>query len=113
MTMFQIAALVFLALAFAATVVLRLRRKTSFLLTVTWSLLWIGAAVAIARPQITVRVAHVLGIARGADLVFYLAILGMFVGFFGVYVRLRRLESEITQIVRELALRAPRDPGDS
>ena len=89
MTTFQISAFVFLGLALAATISFRLRRQASFRVAFAWSLLWIGAAVAIAWPQITVRVAHFLGIARGADLVFYLAILGMFVGFFAVYVRFR------------------------
>jgi len=110
MTTFQISAFVFLGLALAATISFRLRRQASFRVAFAWSLLWIGAAIAIAWPQITVRVAHFLGIARGADLVFYLAILGMFVGFFAVYVRFRRMESEMTRIVRELALRNPKEP---
>ena len=110
MTTFQIAAFVLLGFALTATISLWLRRRASFRVAVAWSLLWIGAAVAIARPEITVRGAHFLGIARGADLVFYLAILGMFLGFFGVYVRFRRMESEMTRIVRELALRSPKEP---
>jgi small membrane protein len=110
MTTFQISAFILLAFALTATIVLRFRRRASFRVAFAWSLLWIGAAVAIAKPQITVRVAHLLGIARGADLVFYLAILGMFIGFFAVYVRFRRIESDMTRIVRELALRSPKDP---
>jgi hypothetical protein len=110
MTTFQVSAFIFLGLALTATISLWSRRRASSRVAVAWSLLWIGAAVAIARPEITVRVAHILGIARGADLVFYLAILGMFLGFFAVYVRFRRMESEMTRIVRELALRSPKEP---
>jgi small membrane protein len=110
MTTFQIAAFVFLALALTSTIALRVRRRTSLRVAFAWSLLWIGAGVAIARPEITVRLANFLGIARGADLVFYIAILGMLVGFFAVYVKLRRFESEMTRIVRELALRTPKEP---
>lgn len=69
-----------------------------------WVLLWTAAGVLIARPEWTAILAGFLGIARGADLVFYLAILGAMVGFLAVYIRLRRLESQLTLVVRELAL---------
>lgn len=69
-----------------------------------WIGLWVAAGVFIARPEWTALVARRLGIARGADLVFYCGILGGMVGFLAVYVRLRRLESQITRLVRELAL---------
>ena len=39
-------------------------------------LFWSAAAIAIARPDLTSLVANAVGINRGADLVFYLAILG-------------------------------------
>ena len=45
-----------------------------------------------------------LGIGRGADLVSYLAIGVMFVGFFVTYVRLRALRRELTLLVRRVAL---------
>lgn len=112
MTNFQIGALIFLALAFGATLLQSVRRRMSLRVGVAWSLLWLTAAIAIARPGLTIIVANFLGIARGADLVFYLAILGMFVGFFSVYVRFRRLDAELTRIVRELALRSPEEPRD-
>lgn len=110
MTTFQLAAFVFLAMALTATITLGARAHLSRRVTFAWSLLWITAAVAIARPEWTMPIANALGIARGADLVFYTSILGMFIGFFAVYVRLRRLESEITRLVRELALRTPQKP---
>jgi len=112
MTNFQIAAFVLLGFALAVTIALSLRHRIPGRTGLAWSLLWCAAIGAIAWPNSTVIVAHALGIARGADLVFYLAILGMFVGFFSVFVRMRRLESEITRIVRELALRAPGEPTD-
>ena len=112
MTVFQIAAFILLGLALAATVTLAVRNRIAGRVAFAWSLLWIAAIVAIARPQLTVTVANALGIARGADLVFYLAILGMLVGFFAVFVRMRRFETEMTRVVRELALRAPGEPLD-
>jgi hypothetical protein len=70
-----------------------------------WLVVWSGAAVAIAWPDLTQRVARALGIQRGADLVFYCAVLAMLGGFFVVSLRLRQLSRETTLLVRHLALR--------
>ncbi len=80
------------------------RRRLRPLPGASWLALWIAAGVTIARPQLTVVAAQALGIQRGADLIFYLAILGMFVGFFLTYVRLRRLDEGMTTLVRRLAI---------
>lgn len=111
MTNFQIGALLLIACAIGATLLQRGRGRISTRVASGWIALWGAAAIAIARPEVTRIVANALGIARGADLVFYLAILGMFIAFFLVHLRLRRFESELTRIVRELALRSPREPG--
>jgi hypothetical protein len=62
------------------------------------------AAIATAWPQTTVRVANALGIGRGADLVFYCAVVVMMIGFWMVYIRLRQLRREITLLVRHIAI---------
>jgi hypothetical protein len=80
------------------------RRRLTPLAAAAWSALWIGAALAIARPNSTIVVAHALGIQRGADLVMYCAILSGLGAFFSTFLRLRRLEAELTLVVRELAL---------
>ena len=45
----------------------------------------------------------------GADLVFYCAILGTFAGFFVMFLRFRRLERDLTRIVRQVAIRGAID----
>jgi hypothetical protein len=106
MTSFQWIVLVVLGISFTVTVSQAVRRAIAPRVALAWGLLWIAAAVAIARPELTVVVARALGIGRGADLVLYVAILAMGFGFFAVYVRLRRIESDLTKIVRELAIRS-------
>lgn len=55
-----------------------------------------------------------MGIGRGADLVFYCAVLAIMVRFWMVYIRLRRLRQEITLLVRHLAVReAQKDAADA
>ena len=105
MTSFQLIAFVVLGVSFAITLVLTVRRTIAPRVGFAWGLLWIAAAVAIAKPEITVVIAQALGIGRGTDLVLYVAILAMVFGFFAVYVRMRKIESDLTKIVRELAIR--------
>lgn len=77
-----------------------------------WLLLWMAAAFAIARPEVTVVAAQLLGIDRGADLVFYTAILAATVGFFLLFSRVRKIDETLTQIVRHLALSDLKPPSD-
>ena len=105
LTSFQSIALIVAALVFVATLAAAASHALDWRTAFAWCALWVVAAVAILRPSITVAIAHFLGIGRGADLVFYCAILGMLFGFFAVYVRIKRLESEITRLVRALAIR--------
>ena len=116
MNAFQLLGIGFAAVFALLSVLAAARRRLGRLAGLAWGALWTLAAIAIARPQLTVVTAQMLGIQRGADLVFYLAILGMFVGFFLVYVRLRRLNEGLTTVVRQLALAEERPPdsaGDS
>lgn len=69
-----------------------------------WSGVCLAALVAAIWPQTTVRAAQALGIGRGADLVFYCAVVVMMIGFWMVYIRLRYLRREVTLLVRHLAI---------
>ncbi|HXG58326.1 MAG TPA: DUF2304 domain-containing protein [Thermoanaerobaculia bacterium] len=104
MTTFQLITLPLLAVLLSITAAAAARRRLGRGPATAWILLWIASAASIAHPDALVIVARILGIGRGADLVLYLSILFMFAGFFAVYLRLRRLESHITTIVRHLAI---------
>lgn len=104
MTTFQTIGLPLVAIFALLTIVATWRHAINARAGVAWLLVWIAAAAAIARPSLTVTVAHLLGIGRGADLVLYCAILAMLGGFFLGYVRFKRLEREITRLVRHIAV---------
>jgi small membrane protein len=54
-------------------------------------------------PDFTTTIANLVGVGRGADLFFYLAIVGMsFVGLV-LYSKIRSLEETITQLARAFA----------
>jgi hypothetical protein len=103
-SLFQTAGLV-LSLAIAwllAHAVVRGRARLRAALP--WMALWLAAAVAFAWPESTGIVARRLGVDRGADLISYLSVLAMLLGFLWVSVRLRGLNRQITLVVRALAL---------
>jgi hypothetical protein len=74
------------------------------------TVLGVLGAVAIFDPEITTRVARVVGIARGADLLIYLVALAFLGSWFYFYQRTRTLSNAVTALVRELAIR---DAGPS
>jgi hypothetical protein len=63
-----------------------------------------AAAVFIFSPDATNRIAHRLGVGRGADLVFYLSIVIFWFVILKLYVRIRKLEKIVTDVVRKDAL---------
>ncbi|MCG8404655.1 MAG: DUF2304 domain-containing protein [Phycisphaerales bacterium] len=72
----------------------------------------VATAVVTIWPDLTARVADKLGIGRGADLVFYCAVIVMMIGFWMTYMRLRHLRRELTLLVRHTAiLEAHQDPS--
>lgn len=105
MTTFQIVTLPLIALIVLATVIQISRRRLALRFGFAWMVLWVAAAVSIADPEILVRAAHFLGIGRGADLVLYLSVIFSFLAFFITYLRFRRVEEQLTTIVRHIAIR--------
>ncbi len=71
-----------------------------------WTLVWIVTAVVILQPDLTVgRLAHFLGIGRGADLALYGSIIVLLLLVFHLHVAHDRLEKQLTELVRREALR--------
>ena len=112
MNLFQwIAVPLFVLLAFLsarATV----RGRVAHGVGILWTILSVAAALAIGVPDTTRVVARALGIGRGADLVFYCAIVGAAIGFFAIFVRLRAMDDHITELVRRGALASPLLPAE-
>lgn len=73
-----------------------------------WTATWATAAGLIARPSLTSTFASWMGIGRGADLVFYLAIVSGLVACLYFYSRYRRLEIVVTEILRRQAMEGAR-----
>ncbi|MFH0981709.1 MAG: DUF2304 domain-containing protein [Planctomycetota bacterium] len=104
MSIFQIVALVLLGLLCLGSLTATWRGYVSRRAGWPWVVVWLAAATAIIWPGTTRVVAKALGIGRGADLVLYCFVLIVLVGFYMTYVRLRRLDANLTMLVRHLAL---------
>ncbi len=70
----------------------------------------IGAGVAIYWPNEVTRLARLAGIERGADLVLYSSVLAFIAATLYLYARCVRLQQQITQIVRHIAIEEAREP---
>lgn len=101
---FQLILLITFVLLFVGSFAALLRGWASRREGFVWASVWLAAGVAMLWPQVTSRAAGALGIGRGADLVFYCAVVIMLIGFWMVYLHLRRVRREITLLVRRQAL---------
>ncbi len=105
MTPIQILLLIVIVLltvgTFLSVVMEGIRRRDGFFLIVVWVL----SAFGVIWPDSTTKVAQALGIGRGLNLLLYVSCLVMAVGFLLTYVRLRRVDRELTLLSRHIALR--------
>ncbi len=70
-----------------------------------WLLIWVVALIAIFYPEETTRIARVLGIGRGVDVVVYASIAILFYLVFRLHVYLENIRSEISRLIREVAIK--------
>lgn len=80
------------------------RREISLRRLAAWVVLWLAAAVVVLVPQTSERLAALLGVGRGVDVVIYLSIALLFYLQYRLFARLDKIERDITKIVREQAL---------
>lgn len=90
-----------------------LQRHKSRLITFAITAISLAGAYFVLFPTQTTRVAHALGVGRGADLVFYCWIMITLVVSVNLQFKILNLQEMIIELTRELALRAPREPGDA
>ena len=71
---------------------------------VWWSLFWIAAGVVVLLPNSTAYFAKLVGIGRGADLVVYVSLAGIFFIIFRLVIKVEMLNKDITKLTRKIAL---------
>jgi len=74
-----------------------------------WFGLFVLALVGVIEPRFTTYVAHMIGIGRGADVVIYASIALLFYLIFRTNILLENVRSEITELIRQQAIKEAED----
>ncbi len=61
-------------------------------------------------PDASTLLANALGVGRGADMVIYLTLTGLTIGLILLYLRILRLERQLTELVRHQAIAHAQKP---
>lgn len=69
-----------------------------------WLLMWLAIGLAALLPQTTEWFARLIGVGRGVDAVLYASVIFLFYIAFRLFLRLERLEQEISRIVQAIGL---------
>ncbi|MFH1857523.1 MAG: DUF2304 domain-containing protein [Candidatus Omnitrophota bacterium] len=101
---FQILVVVYATLTVLNAVARRRKFQMTFWFFASLLLSHVGIIVITLFPNITYPIAHFFGIGRGADFILYTALLIILRILFYLYSQNRKLEQQMTQIVRRLAL---------
>lgn len=105
MSIIQIALLIFLFFALSR-VILRFRSsEVSLTGFIFWFTIFGTAIIFAVFPELTSIIARSLHIGRGVDTVVYISIAILFYLVFRLYVYLQDIRHEITDIIKEIALR--------
>lgn len=70
-----------------------------------WLTIWLVALVAVFYPEETSRLAHLLGIGRGVDIVMYGSVAILFYLVFRLHVHMEDLRSQLSSLIREISLK--------
>jgi len=105
----QILVTVFIVFILLKLFLQKQKNKITFLSFLIWSLLWLMVLIVFWLPDTTTYLASWLGIGRGADLVVYISIPVIFYMVFKIFVRLNKIEKEITEVVRSNAIKNVRE----
>jgi len=100
----QILALVFSLFALSRVILRAKDKKITSGELIFWLSIWITLIIVVILPSIISKLALILGISRGTDVIIYGSVGVLFYLIFRLYVKLEETEREITTLVRENAL---------
>lgn len=104
----QIIAILFVVFAWSRALLRFKDHKISLTEFVFWSVIWATAIVALALPKTAELISYRLGVERPVDLAVFVSILLLFYLVFRLYVKHEQQTQEITKLVREIALKHPK-----
>lgn len=100
----QVLIIAFAAFAFARAVgKFRVGELTRMALLL-WGAFWIAVTVVTLLPDVTTWFARLIGVGRGVDAVIYFAIIFLYYFVFRIFLRLEKLDHDITLLVRKMSV---------
>ena len=82
-----------------------LQRRIAWNALLFWILVWGSITLIALNPDITSRLATMVGVGRGADLMLYIGMIILFSLVFYLMVKVDQLDQDISKIVTALALK--------
>ena len=105
MSILQILVAIFILFALTRTVKKFHGGALSLAWFLVWLCVWVAIGVVVVLPQTSQMFARLIGVGRGVDAVVYVAIIGLCYVVFRIFLRLERIEHDISSLVRHLSLR--------
>lgn len=98
--------IVFSFIALVAIIYLyqRISQNKSPMSYILWGIIWFFIIIFAFVPELSSHIAGFFGISRGLDFLVIVATLLMFYLIFKLYMRIDKLQQDMTKIVREIAL---------
>lgn len=113
MNLFQIFSTFTIAVSSAKIIALFLKGRLKITELFFWLGIWLVGLVVILFPALSVKIAHLFGIQRGADLIIYTSILVIFLVLYRILLKIRDVEEKIGKIVSSLTVRDDRITNES
>ncbi len=105
MELIQIIAVLFSIFAFSR-VLIRFKHKEIVLGEfIFWSGVWCAIILGSIIPSVFESISYVIGIKRPIDIAIYVSVIVLFYLVFRLYVKSEKTQSQITALIREMALR--------
>lgn len=105
MSILQIVVVIFVLFALTRTVKKFRDGGLALVWFLVWLCVWGAIGVVVVLPQTSQMFARLIGVGRGVDAAVYVAIIGLFYVVFRIFLRLERIEHDISSLVRHLSLR--------
>jgi len=101
--MLRILVIIFVIFALSRAFLRFKDKSISFRELLFWLVIWTIAIVLIFEPDISNYAARFLGMGRGADTIFFLAIVFLFYSIFRLYVKMDRMDKDITDLAIKIS----------
>ena len=104
MEFIQVLALIFVLFALSRAFLRYKDNVITIFELIFWTFIWLGVVIIAFIPEVTFIFSRIAGIQRGIDAIIYISIVFLFYMLFRAYVKMEKMEQNMTEMVRQVAL---------